>query len=369
MPLPAGLVFLNPPAITDAIGSTGAGVAVKFLQPTSPQGKSTDLRAVGEGAAMRWDAGARRWLVPICPLLSFLTTSPRIPSPYAGTVSTRAWSFSLFDQTGASTLISKQRFVPASGQGIVASPFVAALPLVAVANSGGMFVMTVTATLGAVESTSQQSVVILLGKPRAPATVDPSGDSTGPLTIKVTMPQTVSFTVGGVNQQTAAAQPQRFRVVVRCVGRPCKGAMHWRRVSAAMHMQPEEHSMGWLPLRACRPDTPPPPRPCLVCSHAPGVTFTEILTPVGGTGTPANPFSLSFPAKHQFATQRKVGQGVCAWAWRRQLRLGTVQSCASTAASSHEGNCQNFILLPCPAGPGGLREQRQWLLGHLCLVE
>ena len=118
-----------------------------------------------------------------------------------------------------------------------------------------------------------------------------------------------------------------------------------------MHMQPEERSTGWLPPRACRPDAPPPPRPCLVCSHAPGVTLTEILTPVGGTGTPASPFSLSFPAKYQFATQRKVGQGVCVVHRGRRLRRCTVQSCASTAASAWEGNCQKSSSCPAPQVP------------------
>lgn len=46
LPLPAGLspLLVFKPAITEAIGSaTGAGVALKFLQPTSPQGKSARL--------------------------------------------------------------------------------------------------------------------------------------------------------------------------------------------------------------------------------------------------------------------------------------------------------------------------------------
>ena len=142
------------------------------------------------------------------------------------------WSYSVFDTARVTRLVS-QVFVPTpSGADPTNTTLTAQLPLGPLAQSGGLFLFTVSVTTEGGVSTTPAAGPVGLGMPAAPDANMTARDSPAGLTLLVTSPQRVTVTVPAsfydsgakagqpgtkavdVTGTTAAIRPNRFIITV-----------------------------------------------------------------------------------------------------------------------------------------------------------
>ena len=143
-----------------------------------------------------------------------------VPCPGTAANGTRFF-FKIMDKSKAVVFVAEREMTSLlAGDGDAGHPFSTALPLAAIAHSGGEFTLAVIAKTAdgtrAVES--HPSASFALGVPLLPAISDVVGTPDSPLTIKVYVPQRavipggVGF--GSTTGFTAASQPFEFEVTV-----------------------------------------------------------------------------------------------------------------------------------------------------------
>ena len=143
-----------------------------------------------------------------------------VPCPGSAADGTRFF-FKIMDKSKAVVFVAEREMTSLlAGDGYAGHPFSAALPLAAIARSGGEFTLAVIAKTangtGAVES--DPSAPFPLGVPLLPAISDVAGTPDSPLAIEVYVPQRAVIP-GGVGfgrttGYTAASQPFEFEVTV-----------------------------------------------------------------------------------------------------------------------------------------------------------